>query len=31
MIPGASKMMKESGEQVDNESFKPIEAIKLLK
>ncbi len=27
MIPGASKMMKESGEQVDNESFKPIEAI----
>ena len=27
MIPGASKMMKESGEEVDNESFKPIEAI----
>ena len=27
MIPGANKMMKQSGEQIDNESFKPIEAI----
>jgi len=27
MIPGASKMMKDSGEEIDNESFKPIEAI----
>ena len=27
MIPGASKMMKQSGEQVDNESFIPVEAI----
>ena len=27
MIPGANKMMKQPGEQIDNESFKPIEAI----
>jgi len=27
MIPGANKMMKQSGEEIDNESFKPIEAI----
>ena len=27
IFPTSSKMMKESGEQVDNESFKPIEAI----
>ena len=27
MIPGANKMMKNSDEQIDNESFKPIEAI----
>ena len=27
MIPGANKMMNQSGEQIDNESFKPIEAI----
>ena len=25
MIPGASKMMKQSGEQIDNESFKKID------
>ena len=27
MIPGANKMMKQSDEEIDNESFKPIEAI----
>jgi signal recognition particle subunit SRP54 len=27
MIPGANKMMKDSDEQIDNESFIPIEAI----
>ena len=27
MIPGASKMMKDSDEQIDNDSFKPVEAI----
>ena len=27
MIPGANKMMKQSGEEINNESFKPIEAI----
>jgi len=27
MIPGADKMMKDSDEQIDNESFTPIEAI----
>ena len=27
MIPGANKMMKQPAEQIDNESFKPIEAI----
>ena len=27
MIPGANKMMKDSNEQIDNDSFTPIEAI----
>ena len=27
MIPGENKMMQQSGEEINNESFKPIEAI----